>query len=134
MPIKPNIKILVIDDMQILRKLLMRMLKEIGLTNVADAEDGIAAWKMIEDAIERGQPFEFIISDWNMPNMTGYALLKKVRSTPGMEKIPFLMITAENEKTNVMSALNEGVSSFIIKPFSPKILRDKIDTIFKNSK
>ena len=130
MMIKADIKILVVDDMPVLRKLMTRMLRELGFTNVETAEDGQSAWGMIQTSINNGKPYEFIISDWNMPNMTGLDLLKVVRRTPGMEKAPFLMITAENEKANVVNAVSAGVSNFIIKPFSPQILKEKIDRIF----
>jgi two-component system chemotaxis response regulator CheY len=130
MTIKADIKTLVVDDMPVLRKLMTRMLRELGLTNVETAEDGQSAWGMIQNSLKNEKPYEFIISDWNMPNMTGLDLLKVVRRTPGMEKVPFLMITAENEKDNVVNAVSAGVSNFIIKPFSPQILKEKIDRIF----
>ena len=131
MAIKSDTKILVVDDMSTMRKIIKNMLTQIGFTNISEADDGATAWPLIEGAIKDGKPFEFIVSDWNMPKMTGIDLLKNVRSTPGLEKLPFLMITAESEQGNVVIAVKAGVSNFIIKPFSAQVLKEKIDKIFK---
>lgn len=131
MALKADIKILVVDDMSTMRKIIKNMLGQIGFTNITEADDGATAWPMIESASKEGAPYEFIISDWNMPQMSGLDLLKKVRATPGMEKLPFLMITAEAEQGNVVIAVKAGVSNFIVKPFSPQVLKEKIDKIFK---
>ena len=130
MGIKADIKILVVDDMTTMRKIIKNMLAQIGFTNITEADDGATAWPMIQTASNEGQPFEFIISDWNMPQMSGLDLLKNVRATKGMEKLPFLMITAEAEQANVVVAVKAGVSNFIVKPFSPQTLKEKIDKIF----
>jgi two-component system chemotaxis response regulator CheY len=130
MGIKADIKILVVDDMSTMRKIIKNMLSQIGFTNITEADDGATAWPMIESAAKEEKPFEFIISDWNMPQMSGLDLLKNVRSTKGMEKLPFLMITAEAEQGNVVVAVKAGVSNFIVKPFSPQTLKEKIDKIF----
>ncbi len=131
MALKADIKILVVDDMSTMRKIIKNMLGQIGFTNIAEADDGATAWPMIENAIKEGTPYEFIVSDWNMPQMSGLDLLKKVRSTSGLEKLPFLMITAEAEQGNVVIAVKAGVSNFIVKPFSAAVLKEKIDKIFK---
>ena len=88
-------------------------------------------WPLIQAAIKEGKPYEFIVSDWNMPQIVGLDLLKNVRDTPGLEKLPFLMITAEAEQGNVVIAVKAGVSNFIVKPFSAAVLKEKIDKIFK---
>lgn len=131
MAIKSDTKILIVDDMSTMRKIIKNMLSQIGFTNISEADDGATAWPLIEGAIKDGKPFEFVVSDWNMPKMTGLDLLKNVRSTPGLEKLPFLMITAESEQGNVVIAVKAGVSNFIIKPFSAQVLKEKIDKIFK---
>jgi two-component system chemotaxis response regulator CheY len=131
MAIKADIKILVVDDMSTMRKIIKNMLSQIGFTNITEADDGATAWPMIENAIKEGGPYEFIVSDWNMPQMSGLDLLKKVRDTQGLEKLPFLMITAEAEQGNVVIAVKAGVSNFIVKPFSAAVLKEKIDKIFK---
>ena len=131
MTLKSDIKILVVDDMTTMRKIIKNMLSQIGFTNITEADDGAVAWPMIQNGITNGTPYEFIVSDWNMPQMSGLDLLKNVRATPGLEKLPFLMITAEAEQGNVVIAVKAGVSNFIVKPFSAAVLKEKIDKIFK---
>lgn len=130
MALKSNMKILVVDDMATMRKIIKNMLTQIGFTSIKEAEDGIPAWKMIQDAQELGDPFQFIVSDWNMPGMTGLDLLKNIRSSENFKKLPFLMITAEAEQGNVVIAVKAGVSNFIVKPFSAQVLKEKIEKIF----
>jgi len=125
-----GMKILVVDDMATMRKIIINMLKQMGFTNIEEADDGEPAWDMVQKAIEANEPYEFILSDWNMPNMSGLDFLKKLRETPGQEKLPFLMITAEAEQGNVVIAVKAGVSNFIVKPFSASVLKEKIDKIF----
>ncbi len=131
MAMKADIKILIVDDMTTMRKIIKNMLSQIGFTNIAEADDGATAWPMMENAMKEGAPYEFIISDWNMPLMSGLDLLKKVRATPGLEKLPFLMITAEAEQGNVVIAVKAGVSNFIVKPFSAQVLKEKIEKMFR---
>lgn len=131
MALKLDMKVLIVDDMSTMRKIIKNMLTQIGYTNITEADDGATAWPMITSAIENKVPFEFIVSDWNMPQMSGLDLLKKVRETPGLEKLPFLMITAEAEQGNVVIAVKAGVSNFIVKPFSPQVLKEKVEKIFK---
>ncbi|MDD0853345.1 response regulator [Halobacteriovorax sp. GB3] len=130
MSLNANMKILVVDDMATMRKIIKNMLGQIGFKNIQEADDGATAWPMIESAIQANEPFEFIVSDWNMPQMTGLELLKKVRATETTKKLPFLMITAEAEQGNVVIAVKAGVSNFIVKPFSAQVLKEKIDKIF----
>lgn len=130
MALKANMKILVIDDMATMRKIIKNMLGQIGFTNIFEADDGATAWPMIEEANNTDEPFEFIVSDWNMPQMTGLDLLKKMRAMDEYKKMPFLMITAEAEQGNVVIAVKAGVSNFIVKPFSAQVLKEKIDKIF----
>ena len=130
MGLKANMKILVIDDMATMRKIIKNMLGQIGFTNITEADDGATAWPMIEEARTGGEPYEFIVSDWNMPQMSGLDLLKKMRDMEEYKKLPFLMITAEAEQGNVVIAVKAGVSNFIVKPFSAQVLKEKIDKIF----
>ena len=106
------------------------MLGQIGFTNITQADDGATAWPLIEKAHADGEPYEFILSDWNMPVMSGLDLLKKIRATESLAKTPFLMITAEAEQGNVVIAVKAGVSNFIVKPFSAQVLKEKIEKIF----
>ena len=130
MPINPNMKTIVIDDMMTMRKIITKMLKSIGFTNIQEADDGATAWPMIEEAKNAGEPFEFIVSDWNMPKMSGLDLLIKIRATEGIKDTPFLMVTAEAEQSNVVKVVQAGVSNFVVKPFKPDTLKEKIQKIF----
>lgn len=130
MPFEPTMKTLVIDDMMTMRKIITKMLKSIGFTNIQEADDGATAWPMIEAAAAAGQPYEFIVSDWNMPKMSGLDLLIKIRATEGIKDTPFLMVTAEAEQSNVVKVVQAGVSNFVVKPFKPATLKEKIQKIF----
>ncbi len=125
-----NAKILVIDDMSTMRKIIKNMLVKMGCTDIEQAEDGQPAWEMIEKAHADGKPYEFIVSDWNMPILSGLDLLKKIRASEKYKSLPFLMVTAEAEQSNVVIAVKAGVSNFIVKPFSAQTLKEKIDKIF----
>lgn len=130
MALKANMKILVVDDMSTMRKIIKNMLGQIGFTNIQEADDGTTAWTKITEATTNGEPFEFIVSDWNMPQMSGLDLLKNIRESDDYKSLPFLMITAEAEQGNVVIAVKAGVSNFIVKPFSAQVLKEKIDKIF----
>ena len=130
MPLNPKMKTIVIDDMLTMRKIITKMLKQIGFTDLHEADDGATAWPMIEEGLNNGQPFEFIVSDWNMPKMSGLELLEKIRKDERTKKLPFLMITAEAEQSNVLKVVKAGVSNFVVKPFTPETLKGKIDKIF----
>ena len=130
MPLKSEMKILVIDDMATMRKIIKNMLNQLGFTNITQADDGATALPLIEEAVKTGEPFEFIVSDWNMPQLNGLDLLKKIRATENLKATPFLMITAEAEQGNVVVAVKAGVSNFIVKPFSAQVLKEKIVKIF----
>lgn len=130
MALDPSMKTIVIDDMVTMRKIITKMLKSFGFTNIHEADDGATAWPMIEEALKGGEPFEFIVSDWNMPKMSGLELLEKIRTHETLKSLPFLMITAEAEQQNVVKVVKAGVSNFIVKPFTPDTLKDKINKIF----
>lgn len=130
MPFDTKMKILIVDDMQTMRKILKNMLVKMGCNDVHEAEDGVPALKMIKEADSAGQPFKFVMSDWNMPGMSGLDLLKNLRADEKFKKLPFLMITAEGEQANVVTAVKAGVSNFVVKPFSVNVLQEKINKIF----
>ncbi len=121
-----NMKILVIDDFATMRKVIKNRLKQVGYGNIAEANDGISALKIL-----KSEKIDFIISDWNMPNMNGLELLKTVRADSELSGIPFLMVTAEALKDNVVLAAKEGVSNYAIKPFTAEILNEKIEGIME---
>ncbi len=124
----PKTKVLVVDDMMTMRKIVTKALKEIGFTDVEDANGGIAAFEKLSSA---SPPFGLIISDWNMPEGTGIDLLKRVRGDGRFAKLPFILVTAESEKTQVAEAVKSGVSNYVIKPFTTPILRDKLEAVHK---
>jgi len=119
------IKILVVDDQECMRKVISHILKQLGFEHISVAADGKIAFNMLRNGC-----FNFVISDWNMPNMSGIQLLKLIRKTDELKTLPVLLITAENEKSQVMEAAKAGVNSFIAKPFSAAQLEKKIDIIF----
>lgn len=121
-----NIKILVVDDFATMRKVVRNLLKQSGYENVVEAEDGVSALRAIKSS-----KVDFIISDWNMPNMTGIELLKAVRADAEISKTPFLMVTAEALQDNVVAAVKAGVSNYIVKPFTAEVLSDKINKIME---
>jgi two-component system chemotaxis response regulator CheY len=119
-------KILVVDDFSTMRKIVRNILQQMGFTNIEEAEDGKMALKRLQDG-----DIEFIISDWNMPNMMGIDLLKSVRADEKLKSLPFLMVTAESQKENVLQAVQAGVSNYIVKPFTAEIMEEKMKLIFK---
>jgi len=121
-----NMKILIVDDFATMRKVIRNLLRQIGYQNVIEAEDGVDALKEL-----RSQKIEFIISDWNMPNMSGIELLRAVRADSELRDLPFLMVTAESLKENVVEAVKAGVSNYIVKPFTAEVLSEKIKKIIE---
>jgi two-component system chemotaxis response regulator CheY len=117
---KEHLKVLVIDDHMLMRNLLTQCLVSIGIKNIKFAANGNDALSEIKAAQKAGQDFDVIMADWNMPMMNGFELLQKVRGDLKMNKTAFVMITAESEKGKIMGALKAGVTSYIVKPFSPE--------------
>ncbi len=120
-------KFLVVDDFSTMRRIVRNLLKELGFTNVQEAEDGVDALQKLT-----GGNFEFVVSDWNMPNMTGIDLLRKIRSDPELKHLPVLMVTAEAKKENIIEAAQAGASGYIVKPFTAATLDEKLKKIFQN--
>src|SRR3989339_1039515 len=121
-----NIKILVVDDFATMRKVIKNLLKQVGYENIVEAEDGVLAMRVL-----KSQKIDLVISDWNMPNMTGLELLKAVRADEDLKTTPFLMVTAEALQDNVIAAVKAGVSNYIVKPFTAEVLNDKITKILE---
>ncbi len=122
-----NLRFLVVDDFSTMRRIIRNLLKEFGFTNVDEAEDGTAALHKLKT-----QAYEFVISDWNMPNMTGIELLRAVRADPQIKHLPFLMITAEAKRENIIEAATAGANGYIVKPFTAAVLEEKLAKIFQN--
>lgn len=119
-------KVLIIDDMLAMRKIIRKCLVELGLHDITEADDGATAWPLLEKAVDVENPFQLVISDWNMPKIQGIELLKKVRASEGLRLTPFILLTAESERTQVVQALQAGVTNYIMKPFTPQILAEKL--------
>ena len=122
-----NLKFLVVDDFSTMRRIVRNLLKELGYTNVEEAEDGIVALQKLKSTGN----YQFVITDWNMPNMTGIELLKQLRADAGLKHLPVLMITAEAKKENIIEAAQSGASGYIVKPFTAATLEEKLNKIFE---
>ena len=122
----PKMKFLVVDDFSTMRRIVRNLLKELGFSNVDEAEDGAIALQKLQ-----GGGFDFVVSDWNMPNMDGLTLLQNIRATPSLKHLPVLMITAEAKKENIIAAAQAGASGYIVKPFTAATLSEKLEKIFE---
>ncbi len=120
--LSPNARILVVDDFSTMRRIVRNNLKQLGYENVVEAEDGAPAL----DRIREGD-IALVICDWNMPGMTGIELLRHVRRDPRFADLPFLMVTAEAKKENVVEAIQAGVSNYVVKPFTAQVLAQKLE-------
>ena len=125
-------KILIVDDMMTMRKLVRKTLTDNGYANITEADDGDHAWPEIEKALMIGQPFQLVISDWNMPRLSGIELLKKMRIKDETRPVPMILLTAEAEKHQVLEAVKAGVSAYITKPFTPATLIEKLGAVWQN--
>jgi two-component system chemotaxis response regulator CheY len=125
MAIDMSMPVLVVDDYNTMIRIIRNLLKQLGFEDVDDASDGSAALAKL-----RGKRYGLVISDWNMEPMTGYELLKEVRSDPGLSKTPFIMVTAESKTENVIAAKKAGVNNYIVKPFNAQTLKTKIEAVF----
>jgi two-component system, chemotaxis family, chemotaxis protein CheY len=121
-----DLKFLVVDDFSTMRRIVRSLLKELGFNNVEEAEDGVAALTRL-----KAGGVDFIVSDWNMPNMTGIELLKAIRTDDALKGLPLLMITAEAKKENIIEAAQAGASGYIVKPFTAAMLEEKLNKIFE---
>jgi two-component system chemotaxis response regulator CheY len=121
-------RVLIVDDMLTMRKLLAKACKEIGFTELVEASDGVEGWAAIKEA---QPPFGLVISDWNMPNASGLDLLKRLRRDPNLGKTPFILVTAEAEESQILEAARAGVSQYLVKPFTTDLLRDRIESVHK---
>ncbi|RME15840.1 MAG: response regulator [Bdellovibrio sp.] len=123
----PETKILIVDDMKTMRKIVMKALKNMGYSNFIEAENGNIAWAKLNEEKDIG----LIISDWNMPECTGLNFLKMVRSSSDFKNTPFVLVTAESEMSQVQEAVQAGVDNYIVKPFSAQSLQEKLMAVYK---
>jgi len=125
MPIDTNIKILIVDDFSTMRKIIRNILTQLGFKNILEADDGTTALEILKK-----EKVDLIISDWNMPKMSGLELLKAVRSDENLKDIPFVMVTAEAQKESILEAIKYKVNQYIVKPFTPETLKEKLEKVF----
>jgi len=124
-----NIRIIIVDDMAAMRLRVVNQLKTMGYANLVQASNGQEALTVLERYEADKKPFDLIISDWNMPNMSGLDLLKKVKENSSLSKIPFIMVTAEGEKQQVVKAVLGGVADYLIKPVDNEVFKKKMETL-----
>ena len=121
-----DMKILIVDDFSTMRRIIKNLLRDLGFTNTAEADDGVTALPMLENG-----NFDFLVTDWNMPGMTGIDLLKAVRANDRLKDMPILMVTAEAKREQIVEAAQAGVNGYVVKPFTAAVLKEKIEKIFE---
>jgi len=121
-----NMRVLVVDDFSTMRRIIKNILRQLGFNNVLEADDGTTAWEVLGK-----EQVDFIVSDWNMPQMSGIELLRKVRASEEFANLPFLMVTAEGLQENIIEAVQAKVSNYIVKPFTAETMGQKIEKIFE---
>lgn len=125
--IDKGIKVLVVDDMSTMRRIIKNVLRQIGFTDVMEAENGQEALTKL-----KAGGFGLVVSDWNMPGMQGIDLLRAVRADGELKTLPFLMVTAEAQKEHLIVAIQAGASNYVVKPFTAEVLQEKLEKIFSN--
>jgi two-component system, chemotaxis family, chemotaxis protein CheY len=120
-----NMKILIVDDFSTMRRIIKNLLRDLGFTNTQEADDGLTALPMLKSG-----DFDFLVTDWNMPGMTGIDLLKAVRADEKLSSLPVLMVTAEAKRDQIIEAAQSGVNGYVVKPFTAAALKEKIEKIF----
>jgi two-component system chemotaxis response regulator CheY len=121
-----NMKILIVDDFSTMRRIIKNLLRDLGYTNTHEADDGQSALPLLKSS-----DFDFLVTDWNMPGMTGIELLKAVRSDEKLRSLPVLMVTAEAKREQIIEAAQAGVNGYVVKPFTAQALKEKIEKIFE---
>ncbi len=119
-------KILIVDDFSTMRRIIKNLLRDLGFTNTSEADDGQTALPMLQNG-----NFDFLVTDWNMPGMTGIELLKAVRADDRLKDMPILMVTAEAKRDQIVEAAQAGVNGYVVKPFTAAVLKEKIEKIFE---
>ncbi len=121
-----DMKILVVDDFSTMRRIIKNLLRDLGFTNTDEADDGNTALPMLKTG-----KYDFLVTDWNMPGMTGIELLKTVRDDDDLKSLPVLMVTAEAKRDQIVAAAQAGVNGYVVKPFTAAVLKEKIEKIFE---
>jgi len=120
-----TLKLLVVDDSSTMRRIIKNTLQRLGFDDVLEAEHGVEAWQIME----RTPGINVLITDWNMPEMNGLDLVRKVRAESKYESMPIIMVTTEGGKAEVITALKAGVNNYIVKPFTPQVLKEKLEDV-----
>jgi len=128
MVIDKSLNILVVDDFPTMRRIVRNLLKELGFENIDEAEDGAVALEKL-----RAGQYQFVVSDWNMPNMDGLTMLQNIRTDTALAKLPVLMVTAEAKKENIVAAAQAGANGYVVKPFTAATLEEKLNKIFEKA-
>ncbi|MEM5530534.1 chemotaxis response regulator CheY [Gammaproteobacteria bacterium AS21] len=123
---KKDIKILVVDDFSTMRRIIKNLLRDLGFQNITEADDGKTALPILKQG-----GIDFLVTDWNMPEMTGIELIAEVRKDPNLAHIPILMVTAEAKREQIIAAAQAGVNGYVVKPFTATVLKEKIEKIFE---
>ena len=121
-----NMRILIVDDFSTMRRIVKNLLNDLGYTNTAEADAGHTALAALRSA-----PFDFVVTDWNMPGMTGIDLLRSIRADEKLKTLPVLMVTAEAKREQIIEAAQAGVNGYVVKPFTAQVLKEKIEKIFE---
>ena len=121
-----DMKILVVDDFSTMRRIIKNLLRDLGFTNTDEADDGNTALPMLQTG-----KYDFLVTDWNMPGMTGIDLLRNVRADENLKTLPVLMVTAEAKRDQIVAAAQAGVNGYVVKPFTAAVLKEKIEKIFE---
>jgi len=121
-----DMKILIVDDFSTMRRIVKNLLRDLGFTNTQEADDGSSALPIL-----KANDFDFLVTDWNMPGMTGIELLKSVRADAKLKNLPVLMVTAEAKREQIIEAAQAGVNGYVVKPFTAQALKEKIEKIFE---
>jgi len=124
--LKKDIRILVVDDFSTMRRIIKNLLRDLGFQNITEADDGKTALPILKQG-----GIEFLVTDWNMPGMTGIELIAEVRKDPNLAHIPILMVTAEAKREQIIAAAQAGVNGYVVKPFTATVLKQKIEKIFE---
>jgi two-component system chemotaxis response regulator CheY len=121
-----NMQILVVDDFSTMRRIVKNVLRELGFSNLKEAEDGAPALQILKTT-----KIDFVVTDWNMPGMTGLDLLKAIRADEKLKSIPVLMVTAEAKREQIIEAAQAGVNGYVVKPFTAQTLKVKMEKVFE---
>ncbi|MCL5050861.1 chemotaxis response regulator CheY [Aliidiomarina maris] len=121
-----SMKILIVDDFSTMRRIIKNLLRDLGFSNIEEADDGTTALPMLQSG-----DFDFVVTDWNMPGMQGIDLLRAIRADDELKDIPVLMVTAEAKREQIIEAAQAGVNGYIVKPFTAATLKEKLDKVFE---